>query len=248
MTVTSNEWLGFAEIAARTGLPEANLRRWRKRFPAWCPSKVFGRVEKFRPDVIAVFQLVAKLYGERRTSEEVKAALQALAAPTIDVGEGAPDEKLTLPHAQAVNVGAILAVLGPVAEKYLAILERQTSALVRANRIHSRFLSLVERRLTLLERVALANSQKVATSSMESTVSGKSPEGHSQKQTRPGGPQAPRKRHEIIAEVRRLHAEGLGSRAIATAMHRAGWPTLSGRGQWAKGSVARILRGEGHGE
>ncbi|MEA4848385.1 MAG: MerR family transcriptional regulator [Clostridiaceae bacterium] len=238
MAVTQNEWVSFAEIAAKTGLPEANLRRWRKQFSAWCPSRTFGRAEKFRPEVLQVFLIISRLYGERRNREEVEEALRAEIAPVIEVKEGAPDEKPFLPHAPAMDASTILTALAPMADRYLAIMERQVIAMERGNELQARLVAAAERRLALLEYAAVETPIRLVQASERKKQGEGRPASQNVSTLRNG----PKSRAEIIAEVYRLHSEGLGVRAIATAMRMTGWPTLSGRGEWGKGSVARILR------
>lgn len=241
MAVTQNEWVSFAEIAAKTGLPEANLRRWRKQFSAWCPSSTFGRAEKFRPEVIQVFLIISRLYGERRHREEVEEALRAEVAPVIEVKEGAPDEKKPLlSHVPAMDASTILAALVPMAERYFAIMERQVIAMERGNELQARLVAATERRLALLEDAAV----EAPIRPVQASERKKQGEGHPANQNASTLRSEPKSRAEITSEVYRLHSAGLGFRAIATAMRLAGWPTLSGRGEWGKGSVARILKDE----
>ena len=50
-------------------------------------------------------------------------------------------------------------------------------------------------------------------------------------------------RDEIIRMVFRLKSDGLGPTAIAQKMEADGIPTLTGKGQWMKGTVSNILKG-----
>ena len=45
----------------------------------------------------------------------------------------------------------------------------------------------------------------------------------------------------LVARLQALHAEGLSSQAIADRLNAEGVPTLSGRGQWQRGTVANLL-------
>jgi excisionase family DNA binding protein len=45
----------------------------------------------------------------------------------------------------------------------------------------------------------------------------------------------------LLARLQAMHAEGLSTQAIATQLNREGVPTLSGRGQWQRGTVANFL-------
>jgi excisionase family DNA binding protein len=45
----------------------------------------------------------------------------------------------------------------------------------------------------------------------------------------------------LLARLRALRAEGRSSQAIATQLNAEGVPTVSGRGQWQKGTVANLL-------
>ena len=222
MTGGRDEWLGFTEIAGITGLPEANLRRWRKLFPGWLPSKTFGRAERFRPEVVAVFQRIAQLFGERRGRAEIEATLRAENAPVIDVSPD--DEVRDGARLQSVENG---------------VLERIAMALERLAESQAAIAVELARRVDRVEAmaVALAANRPMVSASDNSQVIGQV----NQEKGQPVAYSRPN-RAEIAEEVRRLHGEGLGSRAIATAMSRLGWPTLSGRGSWATGSVRRILK------
>ena len=45
----------------------------------------------------------------------------------------------------------------------------------------------------------------------------------------------------LVARLRALQAEGLSHHAIAERLNAEGLPTLSGRGQWQRGTVGRLL-------
>ena len=239
MTVTPNEWLSFPEIAAQTGIPEANLRRWRKQFPGWCPSKIFGRAEKFRPEVLAIFQIIGRMYGERKTREEIAASLQAESAPVIDLDASPTKEASSHPSTQAQDFSQVLGLLGPVANRYLEVMERQAQAMERANELQAKLVAATEQRVAFLEHIALeAHIRPIQAlkNKKHRIVHGDDENGCT---WQIGG----KSREDIIAEVHRLHKEGLGASAIATALRKADLPTLSGRGKWGKGVVARILKG-----
>jgi excisionase family DNA binding protein len=57
----------------------------------------------------------------------------------------------------------------------------------------------------------------------------------------PADPTPQQREAALVARVRALHAEGLSSQAIANRFNTDGVPTLSGRGQWQKGTVANLL-------
>jgi excisionase family DNA binding protein len=45
----------------------------------------------------------------------------------------------------------------------------------------------------------------------------------------------------LLARLQAMKAEGMSTQAIATQLNREGLPTISGRGQWQKGTVANLL-------
>ena len=219
MTGRRDEWLGFTEIAGITGLPEANLRRWRKLFPGWLPSKTFGRAERFRPEVVAVFQRIAQLFGERRGRAEIEATLRAESAPVIDVSpEGEVREG---PRLQNVEN---------------SVLERIAMALERLAESQAAIAVELARRVDRVEAmaVALAANRPVVSASDNSQVIGQV--------NQEKGVSATTNRATIIERVRGLRHSGMGAGAIATQLRREDVPTLSGRGAWGSGSVRRILK------
>ncbi|MGH2393989.1 MAG: recombinase family protein, partial [Candidatus Limnocylindria bacterium] len=45
----------------------------------------------------------------------------------------------------------------------------------------------------------------------------------------------------LVARLRPMKAAGMNMQAIATQLNTEGVPTISGRGQWQKGTVANLL-------
>lgn len=221
MTGGRDEWLGFTEIAGITGLPEANLRRWRKLFPGWLPSKTFGRAERFRPEVVAVFQRIAQLFGERRGRAEIEATLRAESAPVIDVSpEGEVREGARLQNVEN------------------SVLERIAMALERLAESQAAIAVELARRVDRVEAmaVALAANRPVVSASDNSQVIGQ------EKGLSASARTSTTNRATIIERVRGLRHSGMGAGAIATQLRREQVPTLSGRGAWGSGSVRRILK------
>jgi excisionase family DNA binding protein len=52
-------------------------------------------------------------------------------------------------------------------------------------------------------------------------------------------PQA--RKASLVARIRTLHGQGLSAQAIANRLNIEGVPTISGRGQWQRGTVANLL-------
>lgn len=115
-------------------------------------------------------------------------------------------------------------------------------------------LALGDRFVSALEHIALALETVAAKRPLGASKDGGGVKVHGEVGKsilgRPGASFPTKTRTEIIHEVLRLHKQGMGASATATALRRAGWPTLSGRGAWGKGSVSRILKNEvnSHGE
>jgi len=205
--------LGFAEIQELTGLPAQTLRRYAKEFSRWLPTRKAGRMVQFQPDAVETIEAIRAAFEQGMTTSQVKELVGASVAPTIDVGHVAEAETPLLPQSSA-ELPALLA-------------------------LGDRFVSVLERAVVALEAIA-------ARTALQPPETGARVKVHDEAQTsnvgQSGASFLTRTREEIVGEVARLHKDGLGACAIATAMRRAGWPTLSGRGQWAKGSAARILK------
>jgi len=207
--------LGFAEIQELTGLPAQTLRRYAKEFSRWLPTRKAGRMVQFQPEAVETIEAIRAAFEQGMTTSQVKDLIASSVAATIDVGHVREQEPPLPPQASA-ELPALLA-------------------------LGDRFISVLERAVVALEAVALRTA-------LQTSEAGKRPGVHPDAETSILGPSGAsvlaKSRAEIVAEVMRLHRSGLGAAATATAMRRAGWPTLSGRGQWAKGSVKRILKGE----
>lgn len=231
------ELLTIKDLAQALGLGESTIRFWRDRYADFIPYVGEGKRRRYRPEAVDVLRFISEKANRSENAEAIAAALSRLFPRSIGIAEESQrsnaaaqqresqQNRSDLPAISAVDVPAILAALTPLADRYISALERQAAAL-----------EVIATRLPLPgvpERHAQASEM------------GKRPDPQANLQTSPNGqPVAYSRpnRAEIAEEVRRLHGEGLGSRAIATAMSRLGWPTLSGRGSWATGSVRRILK------
>jgi len=138
---------------------------------------------------------------------------EALAASVHSTYEVAVDE----PGAPPAVAGAELPALLALGDRFVSALERIAAALE-----------------SVAEKRPLGTSKDGGRSKVHGE-GGKSILGPS------GAPVLPKTRTEIAQEVIRLHKTGLGAAATASALRRSGWPTLSGRGNWGKGAVRRIL-------
>jgi hypothetical protein len=47
----------------------------------------------------------------------------------------------------------------------------------------------------------------------------------------------------VLHRLRTMQAEGLSLQAIADRLNHEGVPTLSGKGQWHKGTISNLLKG-----
>lgn len=230
------ELLTIKDLAQALGIGESTIRFWRDRYADFIPYVGEGKRRRYRPEAVDVLRFIAEKANRSENAEMIAGALSRLFPRFIEIAEESQrsnaatqqqesqQNRSDLP-ANSADVPAILAALTPLADRYISALERQAAAL-----------EVIAARLPLSgapERHAQASEP------------GKRPDPQASLQTSPNGqPVAYSRpnRAEIADEVRRLHGEGLGSRAIATAMSRLGWPTLSGRGAWATGSVRRILK------
>lgn len=221
VTSMSNKTVGYAEIEEATGVPAVTARRYAMTFKRWLPGKTVGRATRFPVATLDTFARIRALFESGKTTSEVRDELAASVHPTF---ETAVVDEPAAPATPLVPGGDLPALL-----------------------------ALGDRFVGALERIALALETVAANRATEASEAGGRVKGQERAKTSflgaPARPVLTKTREEIVGEVARLHKAGLGAYAIATAMRRAGWPTLSGRGEWGKGSVARILKNEvDHGE
>ena len=214
-------WKPLATIARDVGVPEPSARRYANAFAEFVRSRKIGKATLYAPELGELLRIAAAGFANGQRRDEVAADLAKRFGRVFDVPGG--DEPATTPTVAPGQVG--LAALLPLAERFVTVLERGVAA---------------------LEALAANRPVQAFKGDGQGNV-------HSESQTSFLGPptrSVPAKsRTEIVQEVLRHHADGLGAAATATAMRRLGWPTLSGRGTWAKGSVRRILKNEvDHGE
>lgn len=243
MTTTTLEeaildaWKPLATLAREAGVPEASARRYADAFQALVRSRRMGKAVLYAPEVAEILKLAADGFANGQRRDEIAEILATRFGRVHEVatgGESSANRQTVATTAtpsgvQAADIHAILAVLAPLADRFVGALEKAAEALV----------------VIAGQKATEADMRPVQASRPETR-----PNGHPKVQTPGESPPTasfsspPRSRAEIVAEVKRLHAAGLGGRAIATVMRRDGWPTLSGRGSWAAGVVKRILKGE----
>ena len=220
--VKTSDLIGFKDLEGLTRIPGSTLRRYVERFPKFLPGKTVDRVRRFSPEVVEVLNRVHALYQEGKRTEEVAGILALEAVATYDLPPVTTDAT-TVPTPPEVQ-GEALAYLGPILERLAVALER----IADNGASHA---AAVEARLAHLEALSGDSGGVLAA------------EGSSPQKPKVEAPTALRvPREEIIARVLKLRAEGLGAGAIATRLRGEGFPTLSGRGQWGKGSVKRVLQ------
>lgn len=215
-------WKPLATLAREAGVPEASARRYAEAFAVLVRSRRVGKAMLYAPEVGTILKAAADGFAEGLRREEVAEKLALAFGRVHDVAPGG-DDVATTRHSPSstpasMDVPAILAALTPLADRFVSALEKAAEALaILAARGNPEIMP---------ERQTSAHTS----TRLESE---KPPRVHSGAS-----------RDAILAEVRRLRAAGLGRHSIAKEMRLAGWPTLSGRGTWAKGAVARILKGE----
>lgn len=207
-------WKPLATLAREVGVPEPSARRYAHAFAEFVRSRRIGKTVLYAPELGELLRIAAAGFATGKRRDEVADDLAARFGQVHDVA----------PRGDAVTTPATLdrvdlAALVPLAERFLMILERGVAALE-----------------------AVAANKPVQAPEAVGRVKGQV-EGQTSNLRQSGASFPQKTRAEIVAEVNRLHQTGLGAGAVATAMRRAGWPTLSGRGRWAKGSVSRILKG-----
>lgn len=215
VTSMSNKTVGYAEIEEATGVPAVTARRYALTFRRWLPGKTVGRATRFPVATLNTFSQIRELFESGKTTSQVRDELAASVHPTYETAVDEPAAQPT-PAVSGADLPALLA-------------------------LGDRFVGALERIALALETVAAKRSLEASKDGGGVKVQG---EGQTSNAGQSGAAVPARTREEIVGEVVRLHEQGLGAGAVATAMRRAGWPTLSGRGQWAKGSVKRIIRGE----
>lgn len=218
VTSMSGKTVGYAEIEEATGVPAVTARRYAMTFKRWLPGKTIGRATRFPVATLDTFAKIRALFEAGKTTSQVRDELAASVHPTYETAVDEPVQ--ATPPAISSTTGVDLPALLALGDRFVGALERIALA---------------------LESVAAHK----AVGASEAVGRGKVHDGAEKSlYGAPRGPVLTKTRDEIVQEVLRHHADGLGAAATATAMRRAGWPTLSGRGEWAKGSVKRIIRGE----
>lgn len=223
--VISDDWPhNFDSLAKDLGIPSNTLRRYFKLYQEYIPNKLAKRGTRFNKESKELFETINKMYSQRMTTEEIMRTIAATRMPTIDVRPSPPSQPAQAPDLQSprVELGVIAALL-PLAERYLAVYERQTKALeaIAAGLAHNRPFGGFECRGDTNPHPDHETGQEGA-------------------DIKPA-----RTRGEIIAEVHRLRGLGWGAARIRTAMVKAGWPSLAGPGhRLSKSTVARIIKGE----
>lgn len=220
-----DDWKPLATLARAVDVPEASARRYAGLFPAFIVSRRAGKATLYAPEAGGVLRLVSDLFGQGARRAEVEEALRRRFTPVVDVVASRHHDATAGP---VDALPAILSSLTPaLAERYVAAQERQADMMARAVAA----LESLAARLSAPDRPQEARQNKRRPVAYPEAVA-------------PVLAHAGASRAEIVEEVRQLHAAGLGARAVATAMRREGWPTLSGRGEWASGIVRRVLAGQ----
>lgn len=211
--------LTLTALAKELDLPESNLRRFASKHGSYFQTRQVGRRTLYAPEAGRVLEHIAALYARGLTAEQVEQALSE-SMPQRRILDVAPvvDDPPEPPAPLADVAG--LAILAPILQEFVAAQSRLAAAMERRNEIMERRLEALEKAAEVRTIPASSNAPQAATSRREAT------------------------RAEIIARVHELRQDGLGKKAIVTAMTREGWPTISGRGEWAAGTVKRIIDGE----
>lgn len=116
--------IGFEDLATRTGLPAQTLRRYAKEFAPWLPTRKIGRAFRLHPDAVDVVGAIRSAFAEGRTAPEVHELLAGNHPPVIDVQPGQAGTDAV------PGVGeTLLTTPGPLAERYVAAMEKQADAL-----------------------------------------------------------------------------------------------------------------------
>lgn len=224
-TVRTDALLGFKELEERTQIPGSTIRRYVERFSKFLPGRTVDRVKRFSPDLVEIFRRIHGLYQEGKRTEEVAGILAIEFGATYEIPTVSTDATtIAMPPA----VTDTLACLTP-------ILERLTVALERIAENSGRTAAMVEARLARLE------AQNVQSGDVLRVGPGNE-QNEEQKPQKRASTAVRMTREEIVGRVMELRATGMGAGAITTRLRREDVPTLSGRGQWGKGTVRRILR------
>lgn len=232
-------WMGFKDLEKALDIHSNTLRRWNELFPTFLGGKKINRVMSFPKESLETFRMIKILYDEGKQTADVIATLAKEMAQTLDVTP-MPRDADAHPADPPAPGRTDLDTLTPILERFASALEKIAENGARA-------LDIMDKRLTALE--SGPNSPSGASSSLgQGNVHGKASEAKD-------GPHMARPdstklyevrmpRQEVIAEVRRLRSLGYGAARIRTAMVRAGFPSLNGKGQLSKSTVARIVKGE----
>ena len=164
--------LGFDGIAERTGLPAQTLRRYAKEFARWLPTRKVGRVVQFQPDAVEIIEAIRAAFEQGMTTPQVRDLLARTSPGVIDMPSpppGPPTEDETAVETAVVTTmdSDVMAALLPLAERWVAALERQ-------NELQARTLATMETRLAALE---------AARTPQEAPQPEERPEGHAEVKT-----------------------------------------------------------------
>lgn len=220
-TVTTGDYqYSFEDLARELRTPGTTLRRYFKVFHMFIPNKVVKRAARFDAEAKQLFESINKMYGDRMSTAEILHEIAATRKPTLDVR---PSPQAPAPQQKDLeSLGAdVVGQLIPLAERFLAVYERQTKALEDI-------------------AAALASNRQFKGGEHRGDINPHAD--HQKGQETPVGDVVDRE--AVIARVLELHVgEGLGQHAITTRLRREGL-RMSARGSISKSTVARIIKGD----
>jgi hypothetical protein len=226
VVVVSDDWPhNFDTLAKDLGIPCNTLRRYFKLFQQYIPNKLAKRGTRFDDEAKELFETINKMYSQRMTTEEIMASIAATRIPTLDVRPSPPAQAPDLQSSPALP--DTLAALIPLAERYLAVYERQTTA---------------------LEAIAatLAHNRPFGGFGHSGEVIGHGDGLEGQDKPQEGAEMMAVDKAALTREVMRMRAMGYGASRIRTTLVKAGWGSLAGPGhRLSKSTIAKIIKSNG---
>ncbi len=237
-TIITNEWLTFKDLEQKLQIAGPTLRRWSEKFPTFLGSKKINRVLSFPASSLEVFKLIKQLFDDGNDTAAVMAALTREMTQTHDVKPIPKDAPPPSPAPDLESLHELAPLVGVLAD------------------LSKSFQKLVENQERMLEEMRLTRiSLEASRMPLDAPEGFKRGNVHGMDTEAKDGPHMARPdstklhevrmpRQEVIAEAHRLRGLGYGAARIRTAMVRAGFPSLNGKGQLSKSTVSKIIKGE----
>jgi DNA-binding transcriptional MerR regulator len=78
-----DDWLLIGEIAQQTKMAENTLRRYCRLFSDFLVCEQYGRITRYSPDCIPIFERISYLFSKGSTQEEIQKVLEKETSMTV---------------------------------------------------------------------------------------------------------------------------------------------------------------------